>query len=367
MSLVADYGSSSESESELDKSSAPIPTFATSTKPKSSSPRKIVLSSVNSSTATANVSSTTKAGDQPEDKSVSIFGTRSISSFLPAPKNRKQAGNGSTSLQKSNATRTLGGGIRSTFDGDVVGSSSPSSEPQRLNISIDNGSSYDSSSSRVMESRIVPASVLARRAKLEKLKKQGKPVPTSLAKQIEKDQANEIRPTLIPTNKAELTESSVKKIDLGSALGISSIKQGPSLPDESSDEEELPVAIPNDSEDLNAVEQDSESGMDLDTTRPPSIMDEVARYELGNSRKRTLNQTESKVIDFSIDEFYDNNEELRKQGAFDSSKLPVRAIGSGRHQLTSLIRSAESNKEGLEEMFIQNKRAKREAGNKYGF
>lgn len=73
------------------------------------------------------------------------------------------------------------------------------------------------------------------------------------------------------------------------------------------------------------------------------------------------------VVDFDLDEFYEENEKLSQAGLLEESKRPVGSVAGGKHQITTLLRSAQQNHQGLEEMHAEGRRNKREARAKHGF
>lgn len=76
------------------------------------------------------------------------------------------------------------------------------------------------------------------------------------------------------------------------------------------------------------------------------------------------------IIDFNVDQFYKSNMDAQGGAANMAThqiNRPVRAVASGKHQLSSLIRSAYENRDGLEEMFAANRKTKKDIGSKYGF
>ncbi|OLL26430.1 Pre-mRNA-splicing factor cwf20 [Neolecta irregularis DAH-3] len=71
------------------------------------------------------------------------------------------------------------------------------------------------------------------------------------------------------------------------------------------------------------------------------------------------------ILTYNLAETYQSNEEYRTTA--EETPQPVRAIGSGRHQITQLLHAVQNQKESFEEQFARNRRAKKEAGKKYGF
>lgn len=428
MSLVADYDSSSDSEDEHAAAVpiAPITPVAHGApllkqvvaKGGRGAPKKIIVVKPNTTTTRSNLTAAADHNNCPkenleQDQSLSLFGKPSIASFLPPPKNRKSTlrapeGNGSqpsTSSavkmdhQLSKQTRTLGGGIKNRFfDGEISMGPESSSANQPLvvvpvsTLPADTSEDGDSEAPPAKRVKVIPAAVLARQAKAAKLAKLGKPIPAHLT-------SSPSGPTVshspvsepLSISPAELVEPvrPKQKLSLPSLFGLetptsSRVKPGPSLPTDNSAttaaSEYQPIMLeptitPHEISTMESFPETVDptpSTLDQD-----DVMAEITKHELGNSRKRAAaaaaaagnNNTRatSEIIDFSMDDFYQNNQDLRQQGQLDEFKRPVKAIGGGRHQLTSLLRSAQSNKEGLEEMYAQNRRTKKETGSKYGF
>ncbi|KAK6543779.1 hypothetical protein TWF694_000511 [Orbilia ellipsospora] len=93
-------------------------------------------------------------------------------------------------------------------------------------------------------------------------------------------------------------------------------------------------------------------------------MDEASMRMFMGRRGRNA---EIKLVDFNVDEEYANNEAARKAGELAPEKNVVRSIKPGKHQLTSLLNAAQSQRAALEESFAQGRRNKKEAGSKYGW
>lgn len=73
------------------------------------------------------------------------------------------------------------------------------------------------------------------------------------------------------------------------------------------------------------------------------------------------------IQEFSVDAFTQESERLKAEGKLDEYKRPLTAIGGGKHQITSLLRQAQDNKEQLEASYSQNRLTQKESGAKYGF
>lgn len=104
---------------------------------------------------------------------------------------------------------------------------------------------------------------------------------------------------------------------------------------------------------------------------PEQISTENTSVQKQKKRRSSFNgvdENEKEIVDFNVDQFYQANiEQAEELEAQSGLKTRIKTVGSGRHQLSSLIKSAKQNKEGLEELHARNKRAKTQAGAKYGF
>ncbi|EPS38158.1 hypothetical protein H072_8031 [Dactylellina haptotyla CBS 200.50] len=93
-------------------------------------------------------------------------------------------------------------------------------------------------------------------------------------------------------------------------------------------------------------------------------MDEASMRMFMGRRGRNA---EIKLMDFNVDQEYEKNEAARAAGELAPEKNVVRSIKPGKHQLTSLLNAAQSQRTALEESFAQGRRNKKEAGSKYGW
>ena len=109
-----------------------------------------------------------------------------------------------------------------------------------------------------------------------------------------------------------------------------------------------------------------------DTTAPsngPKTMstgdlDQFAAHILeGRHRKnRTI-----EVVEYNAAEMYVQNAADKASGLLREQIAPVRAIGTGRHQITQLLNNVQDQRESLEEAFAQGRKIKKEAAAKYGW
>lgn len=83
--------------------------------------------------------------------------------------------------------------------------------------------------------------------------------------------------------------------------------------------------------------------------------------------KRRSGQGPINFLEVDAEQEYNTNEMMKRQGLLVEAPQPIRAIGSGRHQITTLLNSAISQRERFEEAFAANKETKRQSGKKYGF
>ncbi|KAK6358276.1 hypothetical protein TWF730_007625 [Orbilia blumenaviensis] len=93
-------------------------------------------------------------------------------------------------------------------------------------------------------------------------------------------------------------------------------------------------------------------------------MDEASMRMFMGRRGRNA---EIKVMDFNVDQEYEKNEAARAAGELAPERNVVRSIKPGKHQLTSLLNAAQSQRAALEESFAEGRRNKKEAGSKYGW
>lgn len=110
-----------------------------------------------------------------------------------------------------------------------------------------------------------------------------------------------------------------------------------------------------------------------DLASVPSDMDSLGK-EIGLSEqnlqilqgRHAKRKAPIKFVDYSVDQQYSYNQSLIDSGALQTVQ-PVKGISSGKHQLRTLISSANLQRESLEESFASGKRNKKESGAKYGF
>ncbi|KAK6348215.1 hypothetical protein TWF718_006025 [Orbilia javanica] len=100
-----------------------------------------------------------------------------------------------------------------------------------------------------------------------------------------------------------------------------------------------------------------------------SISEEVGmdEAEMRMFMGRRGRNAEIKIMDFNVDKEYEKNEAARVAGELAPERNVVRSIKPGKHQLTSLLNAAQSQRAALEESFAEGRRNKKEAGSKYGW
>ncbi|KAG5439907.1 hypothetical protein PCANB_000189 [Pneumocystis canis] len=83
--------------------------------------------------------------------------------------------------------------------------------------------------------------------------------------------------------------------------------------------------------------------------------------------KRRSEQGPINFLEVDGEKEYNTNEIMREKGLLVEAPQPIRSIGAGRHQITTLLNSAISQREVFEESFAANRETKRQSGKKYGF
>lgn len=77
--------------------------------------------------------------------------------------------------------------------------------------------------------------------------------------------------------------------------------------------------------------------------------------------------TASKVINFNLDQEYRSNEEMRASGELQAPAKAVKGIAPGKHNLRQLVNAVQSQREALEDSFVQNKAKQADASSRYGW
>ena len=100
------------------------------------------------------------------------------------------------------------------------------------------------------------------------------------------------------------------------------------------------------------------------STMSTADLDNFAAHILeGRHRKnRTI-----EIVDYNAAEIYAQNAADKASGLLQEQAQPVRAIGTGRHQLTQLLNNVQDQRESLEEAFAQGRRVRKESAAKYGW
>ncbi|KAH6625705.1 mitotic checkpoint regulator, MAD2B-interacting-domain-containing protein [Boeremia exigua] len=97
-------------------------------------------------------------------------------------------------------------------------------------------------------------------------------------------------------------------------------------------------------------------------------LSEAERRQLfGKKGRNAPDFSSAKIVQFNTDTEYAHNELLRQQGE-QAQHNPLKSIsGTGKNSLRSLVSSATTQKDALEEHFAAGYRNKKEAGNRYGW
>lgn len=344
-----------------------------------------------------------------KDKEVDSNGNNSslgsssfINSLLPAPKRRADALDKSDKLQNSSSLlaskstkthvfgesaplskkmKTLGGGIKSQFDGEMMYSSKSSSFQSVANSDVN----IETAPKKI---KVIPAVVAARLAKYGNTSPKPKATklktllatgnPTKLDHETEAGiQDGQNRNHKRPVEEKHLSGSEPELSLFSYSTKVEKVKPGPSLPAF----EYSPIMLNDDTNisdhEINSAglvqlsdQKDSELPAADETTGPlKQLADEmgIKAHEIDRAHSRGYKSGKTGIVDFRMDEFYQQNESLRNEGTFDDNQPKIYTIRGGRHQLESLVRSAQQNREGLEEQFRQGRKNKKESASKYGF
>ncbi|KAJ4986423.1 hypothetical protein SVAN01_08115 [Stagonosporopsis vannaccii] len=97
-------------------------------------------------------------------------------------------------------------------------------------------------------------------------------------------------------------------------------------------------------------------------------LSEAERRQLfGKKGRNGPDFSSARIVEFNTDTEYAHNEQLRQQGE-QVQHNPLKSIsGTGKNSLRSLVSSATTQKDALEEHFATGHRNKKEAGNRYGW
>ena len=123
----------------------------------------------------------------------------------------------------------------------------------------------------------------------------------------------------------------------------------------------LPYYPPDHDDPTESPIPDTASG--LSSIETSSLSSFAAHILEGRHRKNRTIQ----VTDYNAGEVYAQNAMDKLTGALQEQVAPVRAIGSGRHQLSQLLNNVQDQRESLEEAFAKGRRVKKESGAKYGW
>ncbi|KAF2027932.1 hypothetical protein EK21DRAFT_70865 [Setomelanomma holmii] len=96
-------------------------------------------------------------------------------------------------------------------------------------------------------------------------------------------------------------------------------------------------------------------------------LSEAERRQLFGKRGKEADFSAARIVEFNTDTEYAHNEKLRQQGEQIQHNALKSISGTGKNSLRSLVSSAVTQKDALEEHFATGYRNKKEAGNKYGW
>ncbi|ODQ64272.1 hypothetical protein NADFUDRAFT_47519 [Nadsonia fulvescens var. elongata DSM 6958] len=91
------------------------------------------------------------------------------------------------------------------------------------------------------------------------------------------------------------------------------------------------------------------------TINPLDIRGFLPRSHKPNVAASNNRLSKDRMVEFSVDSFYEENQRLKALGQLESTKCPIQAVRGSKHNLQALINKAKDNKEGYEEMFSKEK------------
>jgi len=109
----------------------------------------------------------------------------------------------------------------------------------------------------------------------------------------------------------------------------------------------------------------STAGQSLDSIADDLNLSAAARRELFG-RGSAAAHTATSVKNFNMDDEYQHNEELRAAGD-QQTHNPVRAIQGGKQSLRQLVQNVHNQRDALEDSFARGKSNRKEASSKYGW
>lgn len=161
--------------------------------------------------------------------------------------------------------------------------------------------------------------------------------------------------------------------DVAPAKGASNNDYQPLLygaDDDVDDDEDLPDAAWNAATSHsapNSQHQTAPAASGLNDLASELNLSEAERRRLFGRRGQGPDLSSANIIEFNTDTEYAHNERLRQQGETVQHNALKSISGTGKNSLRSLINTASTQKDALEEHFASGRRNKREAGNKYGW
>jgi hypothetical protein len=98
--------------------------------------------------------------------------------------------------------------------------------------------------------------------------------------------------------------------------------------------------------------------------RIPDCHDEDTEEHQQQSSKRQLE--EDNIKEFNVSDFYEENIKLKERGLLEENKR-LHTVTHHKNQLSALVKNAKQDEELLNERFEQNKKARKERGDRYGW
>jgi hypothetical protein len=277
-----------------------------------------------------------RAAEEPKPKRMRTEGSggSGLFSVLPPPKRTKPASNGTNG--DANGTRE-----DTSNDGPAV--EEPAS-PKAMSELTSSGSPAEPTPAPALVRAFMPRSAQA---------KKGKPV----VKPAE-EKATSPAISLFPLGAELLSKPSSTETSSNPSTYEPLITQPITTSDADGLQEE------EEEEDVFAADTTVPTSAPSSSTLSTSDLDSFAAHILeGRHRKNRTIQ----IMEYNAGEVYAQNAADKASGALEEQIAPVRAIGTGRHQITQLLNNVQDQKESLEEQFAKHRRIKKESAAKYGW
>ncbi|KAF2808814.1 uncharacterized protein BDZ99DRAFT_444617 [Mytilinidion resinicola] len=308
-----------------------------------------------------------------------------FNSMLPAPK--KAAAPAGSASESAPAAKRLGKGLGSGVNLRTGAAPGFSREPVEV---PDYGAEEEDGSTASAAATIAPGLARAEPKPQEpELKLVGKPMrfrPLSVANKKKKrvlpagvsSAALKKAPTVTPTTASPATPTTTQKPAPKPKVSLFSMApvDTPELAEPSSKGEYTPLLhVPSPADESKLP--DSAFSEPAPSTNTPQTLSSIAtdlnlsphelRQLLGRNASKNSDLSALNITNFNTDAEYAHNEQLRQAGETVQHHALKSIAGTGKNSLKSLVNTASTQKDALEEHFAAGRRNKKEAGGKYGW